>query len=94
MSLAKGTVNPLNVVGQRKLSYIPDHFGVMNILDIHNIDKIDQWIYYNLNSRYCVKTRQGLDSQRRIVDICEIGVEDSKELTMLGLACPYLHKNK
>jgi hypothetical protein len=94
MSLAKGRVNPLNVVGQRKLSYIPEHFGVMNILDINSIDKIDQWIYYNLNSRYCVKVKQGLDAQRRIVDICEIGIEDSKELTMLGLACPYLHKNK
>jgi hypothetical protein len=94
MSLAKGRVNPLNVLGQRKLSHIPEHFGVMNILNIDNIDKIDQWIYYNLNSRYCVKVKQGLDAQRRIVDICEIGIEDSKELTMLGLACPHLHKNK
>jgi len=94
MALAKGQINPLNVVGQRKLVYIPDHFGIMNISDIHNIEKIDQWIYYNLNSRYCVRIKQGLDAQRKIVDICEIGIEDHKELTMLGLACPYLHKIK
>ena len=92
MALAKGRINPLNVVGQRKLSYIPDHFGIMNIADISSANNIDQWIYYNLNSRYCVKIKQGLDAQRRIVDICEIGIEDHKELTMLGLACPYLHK--
>ena len=92
MALAKGRINPLNVVGQRKLSYIPDHFGIMNIADISSAKNIDQWIYYNLNSRYCVKIKQGLDTQRRIVDICEIGIEDHKELTMLGLACPYLHK--
>lgn len=94
MALAKGQINPLNVVGHRKLSYIPDHFGIMNISDIYNVEKIDQWIYYNLNSRYCVRKTQGLDAQRKIVDICEIGIEDHKELTMLGLACPYLHKNK
>lgn len=94
MALAKGRVNPLNVVGQRKLCYIPEHFSIMNISDIHNIEKIDMWIYHNLNSRYCVKIKQGLDAQRKIVDICEIGIEDHKELTMLGLACPYLHKNK
>lgn len=94
MSLAKGRVNPLNVIGLRKLSYIPEHFSVMTILDISNIDEIDRWIYYNLNSRYCVKIKQRLDTERKIVDVCEIGIEDSKELSMLGLACPYLHKNK
>jgi hypothetical protein len=92
MALARGTVNPLNVVGQRRLSYIPDHFSTMTISDIRNQQKIDQWIYTHLNSRYCVMVRQGLDTQRRIVDICEIGVEDQKELTMLSLACPFIHK--
>jgi hypothetical protein len=92
MPLAKGHVNPLNVVGQRKLTYIPQHFGTMNVNNIRDVDLIDQWIYFNLNSRYCVKIRQGLDHSKRIVDICEIGMEDHKELTMLSLACPYLHK--
>lgn len=92
MALSKGIINPLNVLGQRRLSYIPEHFSVMNFSDITNIDKIDQWINDNLNSRYCVKVKQGVDSQRKIIDICEIGIEDHKELSMLGLACPYLHK--
>jgi hypothetical protein len=94
MPLSKGTVNPLNVVGQRKLSYMPPHFVSVTISFARyaEVEKFDQWIYSNLNSRYCVKIRQGLDSHRRIIDICEIGIEDPKELTMFGLACPYLHK--
>ena len=92
MALSKGVVNPLNVVGQRKLSYIPPHFATITIPDIWSSNVIEQWIYYNLNSRYCVRTRQGLDAQRRIVDVCEIGIEDHKEMTMLSLACPHLHK--
>jgi len=93
MSLAKGKVNPLNVVEQRRLSYIPVHFGIMSIESAHYIKLIDQWIYYNLNSRYCVRVKQGLNAQRKIVDVCEIGIEDHKELTMFSLACPHLHKN-
>ena len=92
MSLAKGKVNPLNVLGQRRLSYIPTHFSTMSITDARILSDIDQWIYHNLNSRYCVQVKQGLDAQRRIVDVCEIGIEDHKELTMFSLACPLLHK--
>ena len=94
MPLNKGSVNPLNVVGQRKLTYIPPHFTTLTIKmsDRNEVEKFDQWIYSNLNSRYCVRVKQGLDSHRKIIDVCEIGVEDPKELTMFGLACPYLHK--
>lgn len=89
MSLLKGTVNPLNVVGQRRLSYIPSHFTVVTFNNRFMLEKIDQWIYYNLNSRYCVKLKPGLDKKRKRIYICEIGIEDPKEVTMLHLACPY-----
>lgn len=91
MALAKGSINPLNVIGQRKLLHIPPHFGVLNYANSQYAEKIDQWIYFNLNSRYCVRVKQGLDNQRKIIDICEIGIEDHRELTMLSLACPHLH---
>lgn len=90
MTLKRGIVNPLNVIQQRRLEYIPIHFEVMRTTGIHFVEKIDQWIYQNLNSRYCVVIKQGLDKNRKIIDMCEIGVEDPKELTMIGLACPYL----
>ena len=93
MPLAKGQVNPLNVVGQRRLSYIPPHFGKMSLnLSGINIHNIDQWIYLNLNSRYCIRMKQELNQNKKVVEICEIGIEDAAELTMLNLACPYLHQ--
>lgn len=91
MALSKGRVNPLNVIGQRRLPYIPTHFAVMRISDTLYHSRIDEWIYHNLDSRYCVRLRQVLDPQRRIIEVTEIGVEDPKELTMLSLVCPYLH---
>jgi hypothetical protein len=93
MTLIRGTVNPLNVLGVRKLQYMPSHFArtyTENLKEIHNID---DWMYINLNSRYCVKKSHMLDKKNKITEMCEIGVEDPKELTMLSLGCPYLHKN-
>jgi len=92
MALIKGSVNPLNVVGQRRLQYIPPHFSILNIENPESgVEKIDRWIYDNLNSRYCIKLKQGLDAKRRIVEVCQIGVEDPKELTLFSLACPYVY---
>ena len=90
MALARGRINPLNVLGLRRLNTIPPHFGTLTIYNIDDVEKINYWIYYNLNSRYCIKIQQGLNENRQITDLCEIGVEDPKELTMLSLACPYL----
>lgn len=91
MSLGKGRINALNVIGQRRLLYIPKHFNVLKIISSTDISIIDKWIYQNLNSRYCIISTQGLDNQNKIIDLYEIGMEDNKELTMLSLACPYLH---
>jgi len=91
MSLAKGKVNPLNVFDQRRLSYIPVHFQTaVFYLDKTVLEKIDQWVYYNLNSRYCIKTRLGYRNKKH-ADMLEIGIEDPRELTMLILACPFLN---
>lgn len=94
MALAKGTANPLNLAGQRKLPYIPVHFSRLVCpsmsLTRSNIDNVDRWIYNNLNSRYSIVTKQILDSNRKIIECFEIGVEDPAELTMLSLACPYI----
>jgi len=93
MALAHGKVNPLNLLGQRRLSYIPPHFSTI-ILENKQLNIIDQWIYFNLNSRYCIKLTQVLDTNRKLVSAIVIGIEDPKELTMFGLSCPFLHKNK
>lgn len=93
MSLTKGKVNPLNVLGIRKLPFIPDHFVTMILPDNKNLTKIDNWIYTNLNSRYCITIKQILDDYKKIINRYELGIEDHKELTFFNLSCPYLKEN-
>ena len=93
MSLVRGTVNPLNALGARRLSFIPKHFATMVLSDRSSTDKIETWIYQNLDSRYAIVKSLKLDSNNKMVEIHEIGVEDAKELTILSLSCPHLDKN-
>ena len=93
MSLVRGTVNPLNALGSRRLSYIPKHFATMTLSDKNSTDRIDAWIYQNLDSRYAIVKSLKLDSNNKMIEIQEIGVEDAKELTILSLSCPHLDKN-
>lgn len=88
MSLARGTVNPLNVLGVRKLSFIPKHFSQTYTSKTEEITKIDYWISTHLNSRYCIKkSHKVIDDTVTVVHL--IGFEDPTEITMLYLACPY-----
>jgi hypothetical protein len=93
MALIRGTVNPLNVLGVRVVPHIPFHFAKTYTENTRYMAEIDQWIYVNLSSRYCVKKSHMLDKNSKIAEVCEIGVEDPKELTMLSLGCPFLYKN-
>jgi hypothetical protein len=92
MSLNRGTVNALSVLGFRKLSFIPEHFARLSIDHRIDVKAVEYWIEYNLNSRYSVQINYGLDHTRKILEITEIGMEDPKELTMLSLGCHHLHK--
>jgi hypothetical protein len=91
MSLSRGEVNPLGVLKLRKLSFIPAHFSKISV-DVTDIKLLDQWINYNLNSRYAIKKTFALDSNKKMNEVLEIGVEDPREITMLTLGCPYVHK--
>ena len=93
MSLSKGRVNALNVLNMRKLDLIPPNFAKIKIKDYTRIKEIDNWIYTNLDSRYCIRKIQTVDpNNNKLITVYEIGVEEPKELSMLSLACPYLHK--
>lgn len=98
MSLLKRSINPLNVLDMRRVSFIPPHFSCMTINISNawsdNTKKIDQWVYENLNSRYCLKTIQKLDSQRVIQLKLVLGIEDPKELTIFNLKCPYINHSE
>ena len=93
MSLSRGEINPLSVIGMRRLNFIPKHFGKITIDNATDIKILDQWINYNLNSRYAIKKNLRLDSNNKMIESIESGLEDPKEITMLTLGCPHLHKN-
>jgi hypothetical protein len=90
MSLSRGQVNPLGFLGYRKLSFIPEHFAKIYIPEA-DIKLLDHWITYHLNSRYAIKKTLSLDSDKKMVQVIEIGLEDPREITMLTLGCPYIH---
>jgi hypothetical protein len=92
MSLSRGEINPLGVLGLRRLSFIPKHFTTVTVgNDLIDIKLLDHWINYHLNSRYAIKKSLKLDSSKKITEVIEIGIEDPRELTMLTLGCPYVH---
>lgn len=93
MSLSRGTVNPLSVLGFRKLNFIPEHFAKIKINKTVDLKLLDHWINYNLNSRYALVKALDLDHDKKMIEVVEIGIEDPKEITMLTLGCPYIHKN-
>lgn len=92
MSLTKGSINALNVIGARRLSYIPKHFARMT-LNTNRIEMIDKWIYQNLDSRYAIVKSLKVDHDNKVMQIHELGIEIAKELTIMSLSCPYLDKN-
>jgi hypothetical protein len=94
MALNRGKVNALNVLGLRKLSFIPGHFSKVSIDHKFDIKTVEQWIEFNLNSRYAIQVKYSLDNNRKMISVTDIGMEDPKELTMLSLGCQHLHKKK
>jgi len=94
MSLNRGNVNPLSVLGLRKLSFIPKHFTKISLDISTDLQLLDHWINYNLNSRYAIVKNYIVDQNNTIVEVVQIGIEDSREITMLTLGCPYIHQHK
>lgn len=92
MALHRGEVNALSVLGARKLSFIPAHFTKISIDLRVDIVQLENWIRYHLNSRYAIVSKFSLDHNKKIVPVIEIGIEDSKEVTMLTLGCHILHR--
>ena len=49
-------VNPLNVLNQRQLEWLPEHFECVEISNTNTllINKLCAWIYTNLSGRFCM----------------------------------------
>jgi hypothetical protein len=85
------TINPLNVLGRRKLNFLPPHLEPFEISYI-NRREIKTWIDENLKGRYFFDHLTKLENNR-ITNYVAIAFEDPRETTMFLLGCPYLAKN-
>jgi hypothetical protein len=91
MSLKRGIINPLNALNLRKLNWMPKHFSKAYIDQFIDIKELENWIEFNLESRYFLKNSIFITDKNRISEHLIIGVEDPKELTFLMIGCSFLH---
>jgi len=85
-------ISPLDYLNKRKLSWIPEHFSKINISNILDANRLDEWIQYKLLSRYSVLVAPAVDVNEKLKPMLTIAFEDEKELTYFMLACPYLRR--
>lgn len=94
MALNRDEVNALSVLKLRKLTFIPTHFARIAVSVTVDSRLIEQWIAYNLNSRYAIKKNFVVDQNKKMIEVLEIGMENSGELAMLSMGCPHLYIKK
>jgi len=88
-------VNPLNVIGGRRLECLLPHMTPMPARGTSGLYRHDiiLWIEDNLKGRYWIGSLTKLDDNR-IAAYDAIAFEDPHESTLFLLSCPHLAKNK
>lgn len=76
-------INPLNVLGGRRLDFLPPHVAPVAFKNMLRNDAIE-WIEQNLKGRYFFGTLTKLENDR-IVQYDAIGFEEPYELTLFLL---------
>ena len=87
-------LNPLDVLGKRKLTFMPLHFAKAKISDCEFItDDLTDWIENRLDGRFSICHEPSIDANGKLGTATFIGFENQKELTYFLLACPYSRRN-
>lgn len=86
-------LNPLDVLGSRKLGRIPPHFSTTKLSDVSFISaEFEDWIGAKLKGRYCIRQVPVVTNEGHLKTEIRVGFEDEKELTYFMLACPHLRR--
>lgn len=87
-------LNPIDVLKERKVDFLPVHFSKIVILDNELFDgKIEEWIKVKLKGRYCIVRQPTVDQNGKLKTATFAAFEEQKELTYFMLACPHLRRN-
>ena len=87
------SLNPIDVLKQRKVQTVPPHFKKMQLSETEIFEGIEDWVKVKLKGRYCLTRMPNLDSHGSLRSTHVIGFEDQKELTYFMLACSQLRRN-
>lgn len=92
MALKHGKPNPLNLLDLRRVRFPARHFHytLLSKYNPNRLSKIEDWINFNLNSRFYIGQYIGLNNDNIIVYYIKIGFEEEKDLSFFLLACPDL----
>lgn len=87
-------LNPLDVLGQRRLESMPPHFVKTKMEDSFMLfdDTVIDWIQSKLKGRYCVTAMPSVNEVGSLSTATFVAFEDQKELTYFMLACPHLRR--
>jgi len=89
--LEKGKVNPLNVLGLRRVEFCPPYFESTTIIPSYNLNSaIDEWIYSNLSGKYYIGLIVDTSTTSGLKQKMNIAFENPKEMSYFMLACPHL----
>lgn len=81
-------INPLNVLGGRRLNFLPPHFNLLTLKigydSLYDRNMIINWVESNLKGRYFIGSLTKLEDNR-IIRYDAIGFEDPYEATLFLL---------
>jgi hypothetical protein len=86
-------LNPLDVLKQRKLTFLPPHFAKAKIPESFVWDNsVEEWVKTKLKGRYCISRFPMIDESGKLRSTTILALEDQKEMTYFMLACPYTRR--
>jgi len=86
----KVKVNPLDILGIRRVNFCPPTFETVDLEKTYNIEAVlSDWIEDNLSGRYFLGENVSLNNDT-ISNVTTVGFEESKEMSFFMLACPHL----
>lgn len=87
-------VNPLNYFNCRQFTKKPHglEFLKLNYDWNDNEELLEKWILENLKGRYYIGKHLDVDSHGLIKNYFLVAFENSKELSIFNLSCPYIQR--
>jgi hypothetical protein len=86
-------LNPLDILKQRKMKFVPPHFVKAKISESFIWDNsVENWVSSKLKGRYCITKFPMFDENGKLRSTSILALEDQKEMTYFMLACPYIRR--